>query len=273
MIIICPNCQAQYEVASNAIGNAGRKVQCASCQTNWRAVGEPEPEPAHTDSDKLFDAGDEAALDADFEKEEEQFSGAVSGTKPAPAPKKRDLEDEPEQPALNSEKIAMKRKAMLRRQYILHRNLPQARLRRGVIMVSTILLMTIIGGALVLRDNLVRGVPDLAGLYSAVGININVLGLEFRDVNTLKFLRDGVVVMQISAMLENISSTQVPVPPVLVSLDDDQGRTLYSWRVTPSVSFMGKGEWVTFSTELAAPPLDVTSVNLTFDTSPASSGE
>lgn len=271
MIIICPNCQARYEVASNTIGNAGRKVQCASCQTNWRAVGEPEP--AAPEPDRLFNAGDEAELDAEFEKEQGLTKEAEGPGKTAAAQQQAASRDKTSPDELDPEKLALKRKAMLRRQYVLHRNLPQARLRRAVIMVSMVMLMTIIGGALVLRDNLVRGMPDLAGLYAAVGININVVGLEFKDVRTLKFLRDGAVVMDITAMLANTSGRQVPVPPILVSLYDAGGRSLYSWSVTPSVSFMGKGEWVTFATQLAAPPLDATSVRLTFITNPARSGE
>jgi predicted Zn finger-like uncharacterized protein len=35
MRLICPNCEAQYEVADNAIPDEGRDVQCSNCGTTW----------------------------------------------------------------------------------------------------------------------------------------------------------------------------------------------------------------------------------------------
>ena len=36
MIITCPHCQTKYQVTYEAIGSAGRKVQCAHCQQAWQ---------------------------------------------------------------------------------------------------------------------------------------------------------------------------------------------------------------------------------------------
>jgi len=257
MIINCPNCHAQYEVRSETIGNAGRKVQCASCQTNWRAVAMPEPDTM--ESDVLFSAEEERELDEVFKREEGQIAAwrqkAVSNSALT------------EEEKADQKQLAIQRRALRRRQYILHRNLPRARLRRIVIMTTLVMLMTLFGGGLYLRENLVRGLPDLAGLYEAVGLGVNVVGIEFRDVETLKSLRDGVVVMEISAMLENISGRQVSVPAILVSLLDEGGETLFEWSVMPQVSAMREREWIKFETQLAAPPLDADAVRLTFVTS------
>ena len=54
MRLVCPNCDAQYEVGSDAIPKAGRDVQCSSCGQTWfqahpdfqPPAPEPEPEPA-----------------------------------------------------------------------------------------------------------------------------------------------------------------------------------------------------------------------------------
>lgn len=35
--IVCPNCQARYQLPDNAIGPEGRKVSCSSCAHKWRA--------------------------------------------------------------------------------------------------------------------------------------------------------------------------------------------------------------------------------------------
>jgi len=39
MIITCPHCQTKYQVAYEAIGSAGRKVQCAQCRQAWQQPG------------------------------------------------------------------------------------------------------------------------------------------------------------------------------------------------------------------------------------------
>ena len=75
-----------------------------------------------------------------------------------------------------------------------------------------------------LATDLVSWFPQLAGLYASMGLPVNVVGLEFEDAKTLTLLRDGKIVMQISARIRSISSRPVPVPPVLVSLLDAQGR-------------------------------------------------
>lgn len=45
--IVCPNCQARYQLPDGAIGPEGRKVSCSSCAHKWRAHAE-EPAPAET---------------------------------------------------------------------------------------------------------------------------------------------------------------------------------------------------------------------------------
>lgn len=48
MRLICPNCDAQYEVPDNVIPPEGRDVQCSDCGNTWfqDAGGAPAPEPA-----------------------------------------------------------------------------------------------------------------------------------------------------------------------------------------------------------------------------------
>ena len=45
MRLVCPNCNAQYEVPDDAFGNGGRDVQCSNCEHTWFASSSP-PAPA-----------------------------------------------------------------------------------------------------------------------------------------------------------------------------------------------------------------------------------
>jgi len=267
MIITCPNCQARYQVASQTIGNAGRKVQCANCQTNWKAKPEPIPDP-----DTMFDAKEEKALDAQFEREEFSASqaksknepkGAVNANETGPGENNAKADE-----SVDEEKLARQKRDLARRQSILNRSLPKARLQRIVRMVLAISLMSLLGGGYTLRNNIVSAFPDLAGLYGALGIKVNVVGLEFRDVRTLRALRDGEEVMEITASITNVSNDQVVVPFVLVSLLDKDGRSIYQWSAAPQVVGMQAGEWIEFKTQLTSPPPRAVSVRLSFTTNP-----
>jgi len=61
--IVCPNCQARYQLPDGAIGPEGRKVSCSSCSHKWRAHPEPE---------------DSAAAPAEPERSREDAMAAVS---------------------------------------------------------------------------------------------------------------------------------------------------------------------------------------------------
>ncbi len=57
MRLICPNCDAQYEVSDTAIPVAGRDVQCSSCGHAWFQLP-PEVEAEQAAEAALFDAPD-----------------------------------------------------------------------------------------------------------------------------------------------------------------------------------------------------------------------
>lgn len=247
MIIVCPNCDARYELANAALGNAGRKVQCANCKTDWNAKAEPDSD------DQMFDPEQERELDAAFEREQSKGKGYTA---------KED--DDPD--IMDPKKLAIHRSNLARRQQKLTRNLPRARLRRIGRMAAVITLMTLIGGGLFSRDLIVSAVPELSWIYGALGMSINVVGLEFRDVETVRTTIDGVEVIEITGNIENIAGRQVSVPPILVRLFDDQNVSIYEWSVQPQARVLTSGEWIEFSTRLTAPPSSATDLRLGFAT-------
>jgi predicted Zn finger-like uncharacterized protein len=246
MIIICPNCGTRYEVGDNTIGAVGRKVKCASCEKTWKAKAEPEP-----DEDALFRPEEEKVLDKAFEEEEKAAAHAAGRDEP-----------EPIDPALQTER----KKAMLDRHKLLSGKMPMARVRRAARMVSLVMLMTLIGGGIVLREPIVRGLPDLAGFYGAIGLGVNVVGLEFAGVSTLRSMSDSRSALILSGRIDNVTGRQVDVPQVLVTLVNAEGSTLYEWTMTPLVRILAPGESVEFDTRLTSPPENADRARLTFVT-------
>lgn len=281
VIIECPKCGTRYQLPPEAIGPKGRKVACAHCGETWQAKAVTPAKPKD-DPDKLFDPAEEAALDAAFVEAEREVAEAMHGP-PAPAPARTPTADEGEmrsitdiraaiaprqRPAATSSKTdAIDRKRLKdfnKRQDALSKRLPFAKVRRTVRIIGITGLVSIIVLAVAFRTEIVKRYPDLAGIYAALGLGVNVVGLEFRDVNTLVALRNGSNVMQVDARIYSVAPRTVLVPPVLVTLLDAEGAPLYEWSVVPDARDLEPGEVVDFTTQLTSPPAAARRVRLTF---------
>ena len=144
--------------------------------------------------------------------------------------------------------------------------LPLARIRRTARLGALVLLLSMLVLGFSLRTDLVNWFPALAGLYSTIGLPVNIVGLDFQDSKTINTLREGKIVMQISARIHSVATRPVAVPPVLVSLLNDKGKAVYEWTVTPSIAELDPGEIMDFTTEVNSPPDGAVSVRLSFTT-------
>jgi len=287
VVIACPNCGTRYQVPYGTIGAEGREVQCAQCGKPWHATADaplPPPEPAAppkpparikpqapVDDDALFYPKQEAELDAAFEAEastppakkplDPDHARTLAEIRAAIAPKPKPQLSPPIDPAL----LSKTRRAFNARQASLTKMLPMARMRRLARIVGAAIFAFILLFGIFMRTELVRWYPQLAGLYAAVGLAVNVTGLEFTDAKTVTALRSGKTVMQITAKIRSVTNQLVSVPPVQVSLFDASDAIIYEWTVTPQAAEMAPGDVLDFSTEVNAPPQGAVRVRLTFN--------
>lgn len=289
VVIVCPHCATRYQVPAETVGAKGRQVQCAHCGKTWQAFAEkeierPAPKPAPPpvsvaarsaprDPDQMFDSKAEAELDAEFEAEQRAAAGepepaipteavrSIEEIKAAIAPK---AQDAPPANPVDPQAEKKRKKAFDERQSSLSRQLPLARVRRILRITGLCSLVLMIGAGFSFRTDIVRAFPDLAGTYEALGMPVNVVGLEFRDVKTLLALRRGADVMQVDARIYSVAPGVVDVPPVVVTLLNAENVPLYEWSVAPSVPVLQSGEVVDFSTQVTAPPPGASRVRLTF---------
>jgi len=143
-------------------------------------------------------------------------------------------------------------------------SLPIARLRRGARLAALGALVVVIGGGIAFRAAAVQQFPQLAAAYAAVGLGVNVVGLEFRNVRTLKSLQDGAEVLQVDGEIASVATRETALPQVIVTLLGRNGRSLYEWSVTPEATELEPGETLGFRTQLSSPPQGASSVKLTF---------
>jgi predicted Zn finger-like uncharacterized protein len=264
IVIVCPHCGTRYQVSAETIGS-GRLVQCASCLKSWTATvpGSTSFTPPPPEDDQLFDDMAEAELDANFEAEERRATQIAAVPAQVPAPPPRPVPAVPTRPA-DAAEAKKQQKAYTERRKTMRRALPIDRFRRAARLIGILTLIAIVGGGITLRTEIVRQVPDLAGFYQVLGLGVNVIGLEFRNVRTLRTLRDGDEVLAVDARIVGVSARRMIVPPVVVTLVDANGRPVYEWSVTPDARDLEAGEAVNFSTSLTDPPEGAETVRLTF---------
>lgn len=251
----------------------------------------PEDQPIPEDKDKLFDAEGEAALDAEFEQAENESQGGDTEKQPKPvaeepekvaqsvADKSKADESEAEAEGTSAEaekadvydttKIGTglkgkRRQAMQKRQVALRKKLPMGRIRSNARFALLVLFVWLLGGGLFFRTDIVRVAPDMAGFYAAIGLPVNVIGLEFENVETLRTMQNGVDVTLVTGHVRNIGGGQVQVPPIVVSILDGEGASLYSWSVTPLSRVLGPHEKLEFEARLNSAPENAANVKLAF---------
>ncbi len=265
MIITCPHCRTQYQVTFETIGSAGRKVQCAHCRQAWQQdplPSEPEPDPTEM---AVFDAISEDALDEVMLAEERTAAAELGDLTTATELAQRATADpSPSDSKTDSATMRTRQREFSRRRRNMEARLPLARLRRAVRTGAALMLAAMVFGLGFAREPVVTRFPDLAGVYAAVGLGVNVVGLEFTDVNTLHSLRDGKDMLLVSAQIVGVAREPKVVPPVVVTLLDTAGTPIYEWSVTPAVRDLMAGERATFETQLLKPPAAASRVRLSF---------
>ena len=122
----------------------------------------------------------------------------------------------------------------------------------------------IVSGLVLGRVEIVRTFPEMAGAYEAIGLPVNVPGIEFHDLAIALTREQGAEVLSVSADLISVSTGRVAIPPVVVTLLGEEGETLYRWSVTPVSRTLGPGEHYAFSTRITTPPPGTQEVHLGF---------
>ena len=284
VIIACPHCGTRYQVPPETLGDAGRKVACAHCGQSWMA--DPSSAQPVPQDDKLFTDADERALDKSFAAEEASLRDVPPSVRQlipkgeVPPPEvmrsiseiKAALESKTGKtlstvasdnaPATPAQKKALGQ--LERRQRAFLSTLPAAQLSRVLRVAGIGLLVAVIGGGVLFRTDIVRMVPDLAGLYAAMGLKVNVVGLDFSEVSTLLSRKGDTDVLTVNATIYGVEPRRVLVPPVVVTLLGSDNKPVYAWSVAPKQRDLEPGEAIGFSAELAAPPDDAKQVRLGF---------
>ena len=232
MILSCPACGSRFTIDPSVLGPRGRQVRCGKCRETWfqEPMAAPLPEPPE-------------------EVEPERPLAVAAALPPPPA----DSEGMSRLQAFDQ----ARRRADAERQ----RDDPPRR-RSAKLAVGWLALLVFVGAlAAVLwygRATIVARLPEAAGLYQMVGIEVSPLavlgeGLELRDVNSFKRLVDGQRTLLIEGSVVNISDQSRPVPTLRAIITDAAGAEVSQWTFTAELADLAPGAQTTFQTSTSDP--------------------
>jgi len=251
MQLACPTCHTAFRIEPKQLSEQGRSVRCARCRTVWLArPADLQPVPVMAEV-----LAEEPAL---------EHSDAVTGLLPQVVPWNDTVmvEVEPSPPIAP----ATARRALTERDWspAARRAAARKSKARSRLVAATVVLGALVVGALGARASIVRAVPDLAGFYAAIGLPVNLRGLEFRGVRTAQEVHDGTPVLIIEGEIANVSRVSAEVPRLRFAVNGNDDRELYSWTALLPRATLSGGESVTFRSRLASPPADAGEVVVRF---------
>jgi predicted Zn finger-like uncharacterized protein len=290
MRILCPNCATSYHLDPSALGPSGRSVRCVRCRTVWFAANTEaltEIAASHRADMEQFAAAEPAAPLSPEGWPEELLPGEVAAPTDniiapdqaalaAPQAELAAADDAPpdpmpvvESPALVPTEQEAASLAEDIESVAARRALEQARRRRlGVPLPNlptTILLLVLVNVGLVAwRADIVRLVPQTASFFGAIGLPVNLRGLEISDVTTTTQAHDGVPVLVVQGRIMSVAKRTVEVPRLRFAIRNELGNEIYNWTALPSRSLLGPGETLTFQSRLASPPAETHDVLVRF---------
>ena len=287
MQIVCPTCATSYEVSAASIGATGRSVRCTRCRALWQVT----PPAAASDAavaafqQELGTATAEAVAPAATVAADSPVSveQALAAANDAPLPPDIEtaaaaatLADHPidldaaAQSTVPDEPVAIADAPPLvpetpaqdgtpaeseppRRRRPGRRPPPKPAFDRRL--AAVIAGLTVIVGALIgLRTEIVRHAPQMASLYAAIGMPVNLRKMIFTDMQLARETHDGVPVLLVEGTIFSISSTPVEVPRLRFAVRNAAGAEIYTWSAQPSQAKLPPFEAMTFRGRLASPP-------------------
>jgi len=122
--------------------------------------------------------------------------------------------------------------------------------------------------ALGLREKAVRAVPSLARVYAAIGLPVNLRGLEIRGLKSSLQQDASGSVLAVEGEIVNIRPSTVAVPQVRIGVEGADGQEIYTWTTAVPKARLAEGETIDFRARLTTPPKDAHAVLVKFAAAP-----
>ena len=126
------------------------------------------------------------------------------------------------------------------------------------------LALTPLIGVAAFPQQVVAAIPVSIRLYDWMGQDVNIYGLEIRQVDLQHLIVDGRKVIAVKGELANVSSTVRKIPWLRFGLRSKDNAEVYHWTLDTEVRPLKPGESTSFVTRLASPPEAARNVEIRF---------
>lgn len=276
MIITCPSCSSRYPVNAASFAPAGRKVRCAKCGHSWHQ--EPEaasaPQPlagamAPGGRKKMF--GEKAKAEPESPAPEAPPTAEAEDVVFADRAPDAEMEAAPLSRMSVAADIGNRFRREVRR---------AASMRRGRLLIAAgwaalaLFVAGTLGSGYAWRHEIAAWWPATAKVYAAAGEEINLRGLEFRNVAYERQTEEGLPVLAITGEVLNITDKRVALPRLRVGLRDQNQVELYHWTFALEEAALPPNEAAAFITRLSSPPPESRDIEIRFaDTTDVASAD
>ncbi|WP_306142271.1 zinc-ribbon domain-containing protein [Roseibium sp. MMSF_3412] len=124
--------------------------------------------------------------------------------------------------------------------------------------------LAVVASFVFLRDGMVKQSPDLASLFQMIGFDVNLRGLEFRNLRTFSEIEAGKQILVVEGSIRNLLDEANPVPAVRLSIRNSDLQEVYAWTVEPRTKALNGLDETRFRTILADPPQDASDIQVRF---------
>ncbi len=241
MLTECPSCQTRYEVADPLLRKRGRRIRCSQCNEGWYL-----PPPS---SLKTIVAPELPALVA----AQEAIAAAPPRVPVEVVLRRREVAPHHVMQPIEVPSRIVSSRVKAEKKPFLH--WPVFTLSPGVLPACTgLACLALTMGAIGQRELIVRNMPRTAPLFSAIGLPVNLRGLEFRDFKSTLMTDNGNRTLAVEGVIAQVGRKDANVPDVRVAVTDPSGREIYSWTTPAPRETLTRGETVLFRARLASPP-------------------
>ena len=238
MILTCSSCSTRYYADDASIGPAGRTVRCAACGFSWFA----EPQLELREKAGNDDMAEERSKPEPLTRERvERLRRAAEQPGPAPSAAARFRAQQAER---------------MRRE--------RARVAVAAWGATGVALAASAAGMVVMRQDVAEIWPRSASAFAALGLDVNVYGLEFYDLAVERAFDGPTPILLVTGEVRNIGRDDKILPPVRVSLRDQRSQEVFEIVQAVSEAPLAAGGAAPFQIRVENPPADAVDLEATF---------
>ena len=258
---LAPVRRAVEAVAEAVAESAGPNLSAEHIAAGTSAEAElpaPPLDPPVEDSRADAVQGPDAAAAADT---------SVEVNSPPIAPADFGVSEEPPEPDLNEPEVAPPIENI---ESVAARRYAKRAKRKGwqwplSALQSAILVLIIVDAIIVCwRTDFVRAMPQTASFYAAIGLPVNLRGLDFDGLATSTEQHEGVPILVVEGNVVNDTGKTEDVPHIRFAVRNAAHQEIYSWSAVAARTILPPGEEVAFHSRLASPPPDAHDVLVRF---------